>query len=627
MYKKPNVKDKTASSRNDSPSTRYPHRLRCERLETPLAIEYPAPRLSWEIQDSRRRAIQTAYQILVVSAKDKLHEKSADFWNSGKVISDQTLDIEYKGKPLESGRRCFWMVRSWDADDAASSWSEPASWSMGLLKPEEWKAKWIGDANPPPPDSGPHLGYRSLPDETGNAPKWVAIDLGSENSFNGIRLFGTRLVDYDKTGDVLGYLYPLRYCLEVANKKDFSDTKVVRHPDSADIPNPGVQPVTWRFKRITARFVRILVSAFRQDENGKFAFALAEMEVLSDEENVARGATVFAFDSDESSHWSTSKLTDGDIYWHHGGPVTPLTPPMMRKEFALTDVPNRAVVFATALGLYELRINGQRVGDQELAPEWTDYNKFVQYQAYDVSPLLRSGANVIAVQLADGWYAGRIGMTHDFGVKRLRGVYGRVPRFLMQLQADFVDGSVKTIVSDETWKSTLNGPLISADLYDGEHYDARRELSGWDCPSFDDSTWKPVIVDDSINIKIYAQPNEPIRVTQEVKARSVRRQELGQYIFDLGQNMVGRIRMHVKGKKGSVVRIRHAEALDTDGGIYTAMLRGAYQIDTYTLRRRSQRRGFRAAFYTAWFPLCRGQRTGLCPISEGSQRSCFPLFR
>lgn len=565
------------------PAPLAPERLTCERLDSPLAIEVAAPRLSWELRDPRPRASQTAYQIRVASSEEKLR-LAADLWDSGKVTSGETLDIEYQGKPLASAQRCFWMVRTWDGHGVASPWSKPAFWGIGLLRPDDWTAKWIGDPDPPPPDSPPHLGYRSLPATSGDQPKWVAIDLGREVTFNGVRLYGARTVNRPGSGDVPGYLYPLRYRVEASAHSDFSSPVVLARCDSEDVANPGVQPVTLRFSQAQARFVRLWVTAFRADERQQYAFALAEMEVLRDEENLALGARVFALDSQEDTHWSAAKLTDGDIYWHDGGPVTPMTPPRLRKEERLPAVPQRAVAFTSALGLYELRINGQRVGGQELAPEWTDYDRFVQYQAYDVTSLLRAGANVLAVQLADGWYSGRVGMTQQ-NRKRLRGVYGRRPRFLLQIQAQFSDGSTRVIATDSTWKSTREGPVRFADLYDGESHDGRREMPGWDRPGpFDDSRWKAVEVEASVVPALRAQANEPVRIQHKITPKTVRRREDGQCIFDLGQNIAGRVRIRLRGKAGTVVRIRHAEVLAPDGGIYAAMLRGAGQTDTYTLR-------------------------------------------
>jgi alpha-L-rhamnosidase len=563
-----------------------PERLRCEYLDNPLGIDVVEPRLSWELRanDENARGLrQNAYQVQVASSPGLLVAGKIDLWDSGKVESDETIGIAYAGEKLRSRDRCHWRVRVWDQDGRPSAWSEPALWTMGLLDSSDWQAKWIGDAAPAPPDSPPHRGYRSGPDERGEQPKWVAIDLGRGTAIDGVRLYGTRLVQRG-VGDVPGYLYPLRYRIEVAAKRDFSDAKAIVVGDSQDVPNPGCQPTTCRFPRTAARFVRLWVSRFRCDENDNYGFALAELKVLDGERNVARDAEVFALDAEESDYWSPAKLTDGDIYWHHGGPVTPMVPPRLRKEFSLAKEPKRVTVYASALGLYELRINGQRVGDRELAPEWTDYHQIVQYQTYDVTGLLKQGCNAVAAQLADGWYAGRVGMTQDYGPKRLRGVYGRKPRFLMQLSVEFADGSSETIVTDESWKSTLEGPLRMADLYDGVTYDARRELPGWDRPGFDDSSWRPVEVDAGVEAELVAQRNEPVRVLHELKPRSLHKLKNGAWLFDLGQNMVGRVRLRVRGKEGAVIRVRHAEMLAPDGGLYVANLRGAFPIDRYTLK-------------------------------------------
>lgn len=561
--------------------------LRCEYLENPLGIDVTAPRLSWELwarNEHERGARQAAYQIQAASSPGLLAAGQADLWDSGKVVSHETVGIGYGGKELASLARCHWRVRVWDQDGSESEWSAPAMWSVGLLKAEDWSARWIGDPAPAPPDSPPHRGYRSAPGDNGGQPKWVAIDLGRETAMDGIRLYGTRLVVQPGAGDVPGYLYPLRYRIEAANQRDFSDAKALVVRDGEDVVNPGCQPTTCRFPRTEARFVRLWVSGFRTDENGRFGFALAEMMVLEGERNVAQGAKVWALDAGESDYWSPAKLTDGDIYWHHGGPVTPMTPPILRKEFALAKAPERVTVYASALGLYELRINGQRVSDRELAPEWTDYRHIVQYQTYDVTGLLEEGPNAVAVQLADGWYAGRVGMTQDYGPKRLRGVYGRKPRFLMQMIAEFADGSSETIVTDGSWKSSLEGPLRLADLYDGVTYDARREMPGWDRPGFDDLTWRSVEAVDGIEADLVAQRNEPVRILHELEPKSLRKLENGAWLFDLGQNMVGRVRLRVSGKEGAIIRIRHAEMLAPDGGLYVANLRGAFPIDHYTLK-------------------------------------------
>ncbi len=257
----------------------------------------------------------------------------------------------------------------------------------------------------------------------------------------------------------------------------------------------------------------------------------------------------------------------------------------LRREFALERPAVRAIVHVSALGLYELRVNGRRVGDRQLAPEWTDYSTRVQYQAYDVTSQLRPGSNVLAATVADGWYAGGIGLGMIIA-KKPRNIYGTTPSLLVELEVQHETGPPTTIVSDGSWRATRNGPVRAADILNGETYDARREMPGWDGVGFDASSWHPVDAGEAATAgpRLVAQPNEPIRVTQELKPIRLTEPKPGVFVFDLGQNMVGWCRLAVRGKAGATVRLRHAEMLDDAGLIYTENLRGALQTDTYALR-------------------------------------------
>lgn len=257
---------------------------------------------------------------------------------------------------------------------------------------------------------------------------------------------------------------------------------------------------------------------------------------------------------------------------------------MLRKEFRLAATPQRAILYASALGAYEFRLNGRRVGDHILAPEWTDYHTRVQYQAYDVTSLLRRGDNALGALLGDGWYAGRLGMS-DALFKKLRGVYGRKPYLIAQLDIELANGEKLTVTTDGSWVSTKDGPIRSSDILDGEVYDARRELPGWDEPGFaSGDSWQPVGVLSPVPARVVAQPNEPIRVVEELKPVALAEPKPGVYVFDLGQNMVGWCRLELSAPAGTIVTLRHAEMTNEDGTIYTANLRDAPQVDRYTAR-------------------------------------------
>src|SRR5208282_3096237 len=247
--------------------------------------------------------------------------------------------------------------------------------------------------------------------------------------------------------------------------------------------------------------------------------------------------------------------------------------PYLRKDFDLAKRVRRAVLHVTALGLYEVDINGHRVGDHVLAPDWTDYRKRVRYQTYDVTALLTQGDNAIGAILANGWYSGHIG---NGGYQ----FFGRMPAFLAQLEVTYDDGSTKTIVTDSSWKSYLS-PILSSDFMMGEDYDARREVKGWDKPGLSETGWVPVTMPVEPSLLLQDQVSQPVRELCELKPRKITEPEPGHWICDLGQNMVGVVRLNVSAPAGTEVTIRQGEMLNPDGTLYTRNLRGASSIDHY----------------------------------------------
>ena len=531
--------------------------------------------MSWILQSDVRGQKQTAYRILVAQSEASLAADRGDLWDSGKIQSGQSIQIEYAGKPLLSRVQCYWKVQVWDKDDRPSAWSPPARWSMGLLRPQDWQAQWI--AHPTAAQrvaSTPHNGYHSQFSPQADAQKWVAIDLGATQSIDAVRLFPARPFDWSE--DMPGFLFPLRFKIEVAQQADFSDAKTVVDQTAQDVPNPGTEASSYSFAPVSARYVRLTATRLRLRDQGNYGLALAEMQVLAGDKNVAEGAQVTSADSIEISAWSSKFLVDGRLVSTRGD-VQLLPPAMLRKEFAVDGEVANATVHVTARGLYELYINGKRVGDHILAPEWTEYDKRIQYQSYDVTPLLHNGANSIAVVLADGWYAGRVGMAPPPG----RFVYGHYAQLLSQLELETTDGQRQSIISDGSWRTTDEGPIRYADILDGEVHDARQEIPGWDRPGFDDSTWQSVHAEPLGDASLVWQRNEPICIVKELRSVALSEPQPGSYVFDLGQNMVGWCRLKLRGQPGSKIVLRHAERLNEDGTVYTANLRGAPQVDQY----------------------------------------------
>lgn len=419
--------------------------LRCEYLENPLGIDTTAPRLNWKLQSSQRAQKQTHYQILVASSKDKLNTNDADLWNTSKVVSSQTTQIAYDGKPLESGREYFWKVRVWDKDGKPTPWSNTSKWTMGLLSAGEWEASWI-----------------SFKDDS-----------------------------------------PLK-----------ADQKTMVLPP--------------------ARYYR--------------------------------------------------------------------------KTFPTKKKVRRATIYATALGIYDLHLNGNRVSQQLFTPGWSDYKKRIYYNTFDVTEQIISGQNAIGAIVADGWYSGYVGygMLVGYGPNRCgRYIYGKTPALLVQLEIEYTDGTTDCIPTDPTWKVTT-GPYTQADIIMGETYDARKELTAWNKPRFADQNWSSAILaKDNGSTKAtfhdkagqkdvelgFTQPPVmksylavPIRQTQTLKPIAITEPKKGVYIFNLGQNFSGVVRLKVKGKRGRKITIRHGEMLHPDGRLMTENLRKARATDYYILK-------------------------------------------
>lgn len=263
-----------------------------------------------------------------------------------------------------------------------------------------------------------------------------------------------------------------------------------------------------------------------------------------------------------------------------GGTHTSVPSPFLRKRFRVEKPVVNARLYVTALGLYEMYLNGKWVAEDVFTPGWTDYRKRVQYQTYDVTHLLREGDQVMGALLGDGWYCGHVGWS-------TRQQYGQRPKLLAQLVIMLEDGSQEVVVTDETWKVAY-GPILQSDLLMGESYDARLEFPDWGSNQFDDSAWFSVVCFDDPKVKLVAPKMLPVRRIQEIhpvgKPRECNRWPYRCWIFDFGQNMTGRLRLRVKGPAGTTIVMRHAEVLNPDGSLYTANLRAARQTDTYTLR-------------------------------------------
>jgi alpha-L-rhamnosidase len=252
----------------------------------------------------------------------------------------------------------------------------------------------------------------------------------------------------------------------------------------------------------------------------------------------------------------------------------------LRKEFQSAPLVKRATVYISGLGMYELFINGKKIGDQVLAPNPTDYRKSFFYNTHDVTDLIKKGNNAIATVLGNGRF---FTMRQHYKTYKIN-TFG-YPKLLLQLEIEYTDGTKNTIVSDQSWKLNVDGPVRSNNEYDGEEYDATKEFANWTATGFNDSKWmKPELVDAPAG-KMMAQFAEPMKVKATIKPLSVKNIGAGKYILDMGQNFAGWLKLqNIKGKKGTKIVLKFAESLKANGELFTANLRDAKVTDIYTLK-------------------------------------------
>jgi len=556
-----------------------PNQLRCEYRVDPLGIDVLQPRLSWAVKSSRRGQLQTGYRILVASSRGLLKKNTGDLWDTGKVASDQSIQIPYAGKPLKSHVQCFWKVRLWDKDGKSSAWSKTACWTMGLLKADEWQAQWIGfdasrrrvsqtqdidlnraswiwhgegDATTSVPTGTRHF-RKEFTVPTAAEVNSALCAISADNSFtmflNGRHIYnGNSFKDVSVT-EVGEHLHPGKNVL------------AIEATNAGDSPNPAGLLVVLNL-HMSGGQSQLVTSdeTWRSSPSAPAGWRDADFDATawpSAQVAAAYGA----------GPWGKVNLRSGQLF----------LPPaqFLRKRFVLDKAIERATIYASALGNYELYLNGRRIDDSYFTPGWTDYDKRVYYNTFDVTAELNQGFNVIGAILADGWYSGHIGWG------RLRDHYGRNPRLATQLHVEYTDGTSKIITTDGTWKAET-GPILESDFLMGEVYDAREEKPLWSTTDFDDAAWSGVDVTDRIEAKIESYPGVLVREFQKIKPTGITEPKPGAYIFDMGTNFAGFVRLKVAdAAPGQKITLRFAERLNPDGTIYTTNLRGARVTDTY----------------------------------------------
>ena len=564
-----------------------PVELRVDDLKTPLGIDDPAPRLSWQLRDPARGAKQMAYEVQVASSAAGLRADKANVWDSGRIDSGLSLNVRYQGPALRPSTRYFWRVKLWDAAGKPYTASPIAWWETGLLNQSAWRAQWIGY------ETAEEAAVRHAPAQ------WITSP-------------DARVLSAEKASEqhlafrhIVTLARPVRRAALFATGRDtvaawINGAQVLR----ADPLLPSKQMPWKKYVRadVTAHLtagantITIEVVHYVVNPSGMATEDAPPMNATLFVEYADGTTATFASGTDWKSAihapagWQTGSFYDSG--WKTavvpalapglrseplGHPWIPDSVKALRHDFAVTRPVKSARLYATALGAYEIFLNGKRVGDDVLAPGWTDYRQRVKYQAYDVTAQLANGKNAIAALLAPGWYSTSLEWVQQ------PNNYGDTPPALRaQLCIEHTDGSVEWVTTDASWQASTSY-ILHSEIYDGESQDARLKQPGWNTAAFNASQWKAAQAINTKPIAIDAQDYPPIRVERAMEAKPVMQPRPGVYVYDFGQNFSGVVRLRAQGPAGTDVRLRFAEILNADGTIYTDNLRTAKATDHFIL--------------------------------------------
>ena len=559
---------------------------RCEYLIDPLGIDARAPRLAWKLKPVRPEArglMQSAYQVLVAPSESALAEDKGTLWDSGKVASDRSIHVPYEGKPLGSYTVCRWKVRVWDQNGNVSAWSKPARWTMGLLESKDWTARWIGL------DEGEETDDPSSILKTAS---WIWTPGG--NSAVGAPI-GTRY--FRRTADLPAGRRVRKARLLATADDSFvafingrpvasgQGWNVLKDVDVTSLLKPGVNAVA-----IAATNAKSTTVAPDKNPAGLIAVLKVEFEegpplvISTDAAWRTSEKDIAGWDRDgfNDAGWKPARVSAryGTGPWGKfgGSNHRRLASRMLRREFKLTKAIRRADASVCGLGFFDLYINGRLVGDQLMNPALTGYDRRDCYVTFDLTRDLVHGPNAVGVVLSNGRY---FAPRRDIPVPMR--TYG-FPKLLFQLRIEYADGSIETIVSDENWRLTTDGPLRASNEFDGEEYDARQEMPGWSRPSFDDSSWRRARLVDPPGGTLEAQMIEPIRIAEILTPVRVTNPKPGIYLVDFGQSFYGSVRLRVSGPAGSHVRMHTSFNVKPDGLLNADNDRSAINTDIYTLK-------------------------------------------
>jgi alpha-L-rhamnosidase len=594
----------------------FPTNLQCEAKSTPIGLTETSPRLSWQVvatTQGARGQYQSAYQIQVASSSQLLTNNQEDLWDTGQVATNQTSQIDYGGATLVTDQSCYWHVRVWDGTGQPSVWSAPAFWSMGLLLTNSQvtlaQITWGG--------TGAFTGNSVLSLAGAVSNEVYGVDFGgsgAQTTANGYKFsdyatsgnmsiagsppaFGGYMTGGATTGDAalnsilthgvygsaantgtlnnltVGQAYTVLAVLDdtrggAAGGSTFTVTDGVTTSPSQQYAFANGSP--WVGGYILGTFTATATTqpyTVKNGNNTQFNAVLLETN-----NTPTTSSTNYVTQSRWTGQWigrddapTHSNTNDGKTY---------LAATQVRKDFKLSQLPLRAILYVTSLGLVEPHLNGAKVGNDYFVPGWTDYAKRVYYRAHDVTSLLQQGSNTVGAILGDGWFRGNISILGQ-------NFYGTKTRLCAELHMLYANGNNQVISSDSSWQAGF-GPIRQSDIQSGETYNAQLEVPGWDSPGYSNASWTLVTTGATVAPLIVAAPAEPVCTNQTIVPIAITQPQSGVYVVNFGQNFAGWARIKLTNQPaGSTIVMHFGEWLNPDGTLYRANLRLAAATDTY----------------------------------------------
>lgn len=595
--------------------------LRTNYEVTPMSVEQ-TPVFSWKMEaDGQYKASQSAYRILV-STTDPESGNQRNVYDSGKQKGSSSICQYYKGEALRPCTRYYWKVQVWDEKGKMIE-SQP-TWFETSLMNEGWSgAKWIGS----PVEGLSKYSSNLIFDFDLKVPEgshfasfiWGAWD---EQNFWEIRysLTDIKTVTFDKKKRAVTKMIQrpeiiFCHCVDGKMKEnarvDLSSViKEGTYHDAHHIEMTN-RPEEFTRYEITLKIDGKPIKAsdkepyFILSDDSKWR-QMHRMLSIGYEQKINEKSEISNIRISDYKHHtlyycdSTNHVADGSGKPSLWTPKEDIAAPMLRKTFNITKSVKQARLYVTARGIYEMSMNGTDITKDFFNPGWTDYNKRLMYNTYDVTSMLHQGKNVIGAVLGEGWWKGI-----RYYNPKWYDCYGASLSLLGKLVIEYNDATRDIIVTDIDWMCCNDGPVMTNGFFEGEDYDARREIPGWNTPDYNATAWKECKIYEPLPSTVQLSPyiGQPVRTDTICVAQSVSEPIPHTFVYDMGQNVVGIPHIFVKGKRGQMITMRYAEMKYPDiiptepvapytiedyqkykGQIYTENYRSAMSTDHYIMK-------------------------------------------